>query len=36
MIAARQRHILLDHLPDKTRLRIADVRALFEQMRDSD
>jgi hypothetical protein len=33
-IAARQRHILSDYLPRRAaRLRVSDVRAMFDQMR---
>jgi hypothetical protein len=33
-IAARQRHILSDYLPQRAaRLRVSDVRAMFDQMR---
>lgn len=34
VIAARQRHILLEHLPPKTRLRLQEVKELFHRMRD--
>ena len=35
-IAARQRHILLEHMPPKSRLRISEVRELFQRMHDND
>jgi hypothetical protein len=35
-IAARQRHVLLSYMPrHAAKLRIADVRELFERMRDA-
>jgi hypothetical protein len=33
-IAARQRHLLLEHMPVKTKLRLTDVKQMFLQMRD--
>jgi hypothetical protein len=32
-IAAGTRHMLLDHMPKATKLRLSEVEALFEQMR---
>jgi len=33
-IEARQRHLLLEHMPAKTKLRLTDVIEMFVQMRD--
>jgi len=33
-IAARQRHLLLEHMPAKTKLRLIDVKEMFVQMKD--
>jgi hypothetical protein len=32
-IAARQRHLLLEHMPPRSKLRLDDVKELFHQMR---
>lgn len=32
-IAVRTRHMLLDHMPAGTKLRLSEVKELFEQMR---
>lgn len=33
-IAANTRHILLEHLPVGTKLRLVEIKELFEQMKD--
>jgi hypothetical protein len=33
-IAAEARHVLLEHLPDRTKLRLSDVREMFRKMKD--
>jgi hypothetical protein len=33
-IAARQRHLLLEHMPKGSKLRLIDVREMFVQMKD--
>ena len=35
-IAARQRHILLEHMPKGSKLRLTDVKEMFVQMRDDE
>jgi hypothetical protein len=35
-IAARQRHILLEHMPKGSKLRLIDVKEMFVQMRDDE
>lgn len=32
-IAVRTRHMLLDHMPNGTKLRLTEVKELFDQMR---
>jgi hypothetical protein len=33
-IAARQRHLLLEHMPARTKLRLTDVKEMFLRTRD--